>query len=178
MRIVDWQPGSKSPVGELVERLGMAGNNDTEMHAILAEYELPYRFEPEVEAAAEAIDARITQKEIDSRRDFRDYGKVSARHYGKSEHWHLHAQNFPRRVLIAKTVELDVFFPLFQVEHKVDVLAVQNGAYAVHTAHVYYAYTAHFHIKFGLFGCGAEQFVRNALDYDGVVRHKAMSAVD
>ena len=71
VRIVDWQPGSKSPVGELVERLGMAGNNDTEMHAILAEYELPYRFEPEVEAAAEAIDARITQKEIDSRRDFR-----------------------------------------------------------------------------------------------------------
>ena len=72
VRIVDWQPGSKSPVGELVERLGMAGNNDTEMHAILAEYELPYRFEPEVEAAAEAIDARITQKEIDSRRDFRN----------------------------------------------------------------------------------------------------------
>ena len=38
VRIVDWQPGSKSPAGELVERLGMAGNNDTEMHAILAEY--------------------------------------------------------------------------------------------------------------------------------------------
>ena len=72
VRIVDWQPGSKSPVGELVERLGMAGNNDTEMHAILAEYELPYRFEPEIEAAAEVIDARITQKEIDSRRDFRN----------------------------------------------------------------------------------------------------------
>ena len=72
VRIVDWQPGSKSPTGELVERLGMAGNNDTEMHAILAEYELPYRFEPEVEQAAAAIDARITAKEIASRRDFRD----------------------------------------------------------------------------------------------------------
>ena len=72
VRIVDWQPGSKSPAGELVERLGMAGNNDTEMHAILAEYELPYRFEPEVEQAAAAIDARITAKEIASRRDFRD----------------------------------------------------------------------------------------------------------
>ena len=72
VRIADWQPGSKSPVGELVERLGLAGNNDTEMHAILAEYELPYRFEPEVEEAAAAIDARITAKEIASRRDFRD----------------------------------------------------------------------------------------------------------
>ena len=49
VRIADWLPGSKSPVGELVERLGMAGNNDTEMHSILAEYELPYRFEPEIE---------------------------------------------------------------------------------------------------------------------------------
>ena len=72
VRIADWQPGSKSPVGELVERLGLAGNNDTEMHAILAEYELPYRFEPEVEEAAAAIDARITAGEIASRRDFRD----------------------------------------------------------------------------------------------------------
>ena len=72
VRIVDWQPGSKSPVGELVERLGLAGNNDTEMHAILAEYELPYRFDPEVEEAAAAIDSRITAKEIASRRDFRD----------------------------------------------------------------------------------------------------------
>ena len=71
VRIVDWQPGSKSPVGELVERLGMAGNNDTEMHSILAEYELPYRFEPEIEEAAQAIDARVTAKEIAQRRDFR-----------------------------------------------------------------------------------------------------------
>ena len=71
MRIADWLPGSKSPVGELVERLGMAGNNDTEMHAILAEYELPYRFEPEIEEAAEAIDARVTGREIAERRDFR-----------------------------------------------------------------------------------------------------------
>ena len=71
VRIVDWQPGSKSPEGELVEVLGMAGQNDTEMHAILAEYGLPHRFEPEIEAAAAAIDARITQKEIASRRDFR-----------------------------------------------------------------------------------------------------------
>jgi len=72
VRIVDWAEGSKCPVGELVDILGPAGENDTEMHAILAEYDLPYRFEPEVEAAAEAIDGRITEAEIAARRDFRD----------------------------------------------------------------------------------------------------------
>ena len=72
VRIADWAEGSKSPVGELVEVLGAAGANDTEMHAILAEYELPYRFEPEIERAAQAIDARITAREIAARRDFRD----------------------------------------------------------------------------------------------------------
>ncbi len=71
VRIVDWAIGSKSPVGELVERLGMAGQNDAEMHAILAEYGLPYRFESEIEKAAEAIDGRITEREIARRRDFR-----------------------------------------------------------------------------------------------------------
>ncbi|MDO4758051.1 MAG: RNB domain-containing ribonuclease, partial [Rikenellaceae bacterium] len=72
VRIVEWTPGSKSPLGELVERLGMAGNNDTEMHAILAEYDLPYRFESEVEEAAKAIRGEITADEIARRRDFRD----------------------------------------------------------------------------------------------------------
>ena len=71
VRIVEWAHGAKSPVGELVDRLGMAGNNDTEMHAILAEYGLPYRFEEEVEQAAEQLRGEITQREIDRRRDFR-----------------------------------------------------------------------------------------------------------
>lgn len=72
VRIVDWLPGSKSPVGELVEVLGMAGQNETEMHAILSEYELPYRFEPAIEEAAAAIDGRISAEEIARRRDFRN----------------------------------------------------------------------------------------------------------
>ncbi len=72
VRIVEWTPGSKSPLGELVERLGMAGNNDTEMHAILAEYDLPYRFEEEVEEVARKMRGEITQEEIARRRDFRD----------------------------------------------------------------------------------------------------------
>ena len=72
VRVTEWPQGSKSPTGELLDVLGMAGENDTEMHAILAEYELPYRFEPEVEQAAEDIDGRITAKEIAQRRDFRN----------------------------------------------------------------------------------------------------------
>lgn len=71
VRIVDWAEGSHSPVGELLNILGPVGDNDTEMHAILAEYDLPYRFEPEVEAAAEAIDGHISEQEIAARRDFR-----------------------------------------------------------------------------------------------------------
>lgn len=71
VRIVDWAEGSHSPVGELLDILGPVGDNDTEMHAILAEYDLPYRFEPEVEAAAEAIDGHISEQEIAARRDFR-----------------------------------------------------------------------------------------------------------
>ena len=71
VRIVEWAHGAKSPVGELIDRLGMAGDNDTEMHAILAEYDLPYRFEEEVEEAAQAIRGEITEREIARRRDFR-----------------------------------------------------------------------------------------------------------
>ena len=72
VRIKDWPEGSKSPLGELVENLGPAGDNDTEMHAILAEYNLPYRFDPEIEKAAEEISGEITGQDIAERRDFRD----------------------------------------------------------------------------------------------------------
>ncbi|MEG0788805.1 MAG: ribonuclease R [Alistipes sp.] len=71
IRIVDWAPGTKSPVGELVEVLGMAGENDTEMHAILAEYNLPHKFDPQVEQAAEHIPSGITPQDYAERRDFR-----------------------------------------------------------------------------------------------------------
>lgn len=54
-----------------MEVLGRAGDNDTEMHAILAEYDLPYRFPEEVEAAAERIPDVITEQDYRERRDFR-----------------------------------------------------------------------------------------------------------
>lgn len=71
-RMVEWDQRTRNPVGEIIEVLGNPGENDTEMHAILAEFGLPNRFEPEVEAAAEKIPAEITAEEIAARRDFRD----------------------------------------------------------------------------------------------------------
>ena len=71
IRITDWALGSKSPAGELVEVLGRAGENNTEMHAILAEYGLPYHFEQKVEDAAQAIPSTITKAAYAARRDFR-----------------------------------------------------------------------------------------------------------
>ena len=68
----DWQRGDPCPQGHLVDVLGEPGENDTEMHAILAEYALPYRFEPEVENAADHISDVITEEDLKGRRDFRD----------------------------------------------------------------------------------------------------------
>ena len=71
-RISDWHEGMRSPRGIIVDVLGQVGDNDTEMHAILAEYDLPYRFEPEIDEAAQAIDGVITERDYAERRDFRD----------------------------------------------------------------------------------------------------------
>ncbi len=71
-KLVEWDQRSRNPVGEIIEVLGNPGENDTEMHAILAEFGLPNRFEPEIDAAAEKIPAEITPEEIAARRDFRD----------------------------------------------------------------------------------------------------------
>jgi ribonuclease R len=70
-RITDWPEKVKNPFGEIVDILGYPGENDTEMHSILAEFELPIRFSAEVEAAAEKIPDAITAEEVKNRRDFR-----------------------------------------------------------------------------------------------------------
>ena len=67
-----WEKYDMNPKGHVVDILGMPGENDTEMHAILAEYGLPYRFEPEVENAADLIPEEITGKDLKGRKDFRD----------------------------------------------------------------------------------------------------------
>jgi ribonuclease R len=70
-KVVDWDPKSKNPVAEIIQVLGYPGENETEMHAILAEFELPSKFPEEVEEDAGNIKSNITKKDISERRDFR-----------------------------------------------------------------------------------------------------------
>ena len=71
--VVDrWDRGDSCPKGHLTDVLGMPGENETEMHAILAEFNLPYRFEPEVENAADGISEEITKADLKERKDFRN----------------------------------------------------------------------------------------------------------
>ena len=70
-RVVEWNPDSKNPVAEIIDVLGEPGLHETEMHAILAEFQLPYHFPEEVVNDAEKIPSEITEKDINSRRDFR-----------------------------------------------------------------------------------------------------------
>ncbi len=70
-RVVEWNPDSKNPVAEVIDVLGEPGLHETEMHAILAEFALPYHFPAEVVKDAEGIPAEITVKDISARRDFR-----------------------------------------------------------------------------------------------------------
>lgn len=71
-RIVEWASKEKNPIGEIVAVLGDVGNNDAEMHAILAEFGLPYSYPKEVEDAANEISDVIDAEEIARRRDMRD----------------------------------------------------------------------------------------------------------
>lgn len=72
VRVTEWNKSARNPIGEVIEVLGKEGENETEMHAILAEYGLPYTYPKEVEDAANLIDAGITPAEIANREDFRD----------------------------------------------------------------------------------------------------------
>lgn len=71
-RITDWPANMKNPNGEVVEVLGNPGVNEVEMHAILAEFELPYRFPEELDGLASKISEKITSTDYNERRDFRD----------------------------------------------------------------------------------------------------------
>jgi len=73
VKITQWpSKESKNIVGEVIDVLGKEGDNNVEMHAILAQYGLPYRYPKAVEDAAKKIDASITPEEIKRREDFRD----------------------------------------------------------------------------------------------------------
>lgn len=70
-QITDWPMHTKNPVGEIIEVIGYPGVHEVEMHAILAEFELPYRFPEELDRHAEKISEKITQNDYSERRDFR-----------------------------------------------------------------------------------------------------------
>ena len=72
VRITQWPDGAPNPEGEVIDVLGKKGDNDVEMHAILAEFGLPYRYPQNVERAADQISDVIPEEEIARREDFRD----------------------------------------------------------------------------------------------------------
>lgn len=72
VRIAEWPESQKNPVGTVIEVLGTPGDNDTEMNAIMAEFELPVKFPPAVLKAAEKISMDIPADEIKKRKDFRE----------------------------------------------------------------------------------------------------------
>ena len=72
VRITEWPDRARNPYGEVIDILGPAGENNTEIHAILAEFGLPYRYPEAVERAANKIPDIITPEEIAAREDFRE----------------------------------------------------------------------------------------------------------
>lgn len=72
VKIIEWPSDSKSPIGKVVDILGKQGENNAEMHAILAQYGLPYTYPEKVEKAAEKLSPDITPEEIARREDFRE----------------------------------------------------------------------------------------------------------
>jgi ribonuclease R len=72
VKIIEWPSKAKNPVGEVIDILGDTGDNHAEMHAILAEFGLPYKYPEAMEKAAKKIPAQITPEEIAQRADFRD----------------------------------------------------------------------------------------------------------
>ena len=72
VKLLSWPENQKNPVGEVIQVLGRPGDNDTEMNAIMAEYELPVKFPPAVERAADRIPLEIPAEEIKKRKDYRE----------------------------------------------------------------------------------------------------------
>lgn len=72
VRITSWPIDQNIPKGEVIDVLGRSGENSAEMHAILAEFGLPYKYPEAVDKAAKKIDAGITDAVVAQRRDMRN----------------------------------------------------------------------------------------------------------
>jgi ribonuclease R len=71
VEVLDWGDGEDNPEAKVIDILGKAGENEAEIHSIMAEFGLPFRFPEQIENEARKIDEGITAKEISKRRDFR-----------------------------------------------------------------------------------------------------------
>ena len=72
IEVTSWAEHDRKPEAKVVDVLGKAGENEAEIHSIMAEFGLPFKFPEHVERESEAIDEGITKKEIKKRKDFRD----------------------------------------------------------------------------------------------------------
>ncbi len=72
VKLTDWPKGSKNPFGHIIKVLGPGGDHETEIHAILEEFGLPYQFPEGILLEADRISDKITPQEIKKRKDFRD----------------------------------------------------------------------------------------------------------
>ena len=73
VKITKWPDANhKNLVGEVIDILGKAGDNDVEMNTILAQYGLPYKYPKAVEDAADKISGEITNQDYAEREDFRN----------------------------------------------------------------------------------------------------------
>jgi ribonuclease R len=72
VKFVEWKPRDKNPIGKVVKVLGKAGDNNVEMHSIMAEFGLPIEFPKEVEQEAEKIEWQLSKEELKKRKDFRE----------------------------------------------------------------------------------------------------------
>lgn len=70
-KIIEWPENRKNPIGEIIDVLGEVGENNTEIHAILAEFGLPYSYPDEVAKLADKIGDEIPKEEYEKREDFR-----------------------------------------------------------------------------------------------------------
>jgi ribonuclease R len=72
VEIVQWPSRGKKPEGQITKVLGKSGENEAEIHSIMAEFGLPFKFPDKVLLQAQKIKDGVTADEVLSRRDFRD----------------------------------------------------------------------------------------------------------
>ena len=71
-KMTSWPKGVDNPFGEIIESIGLPGDNDTEMLSILLKNEFEIKFPENVLKEAEVIGIELDPKEIKNRKDLRN----------------------------------------------------------------------------------------------------------